>query len=69
MKIERAEDLIYWTYHMLKWDEVKQDPSDRKCVQCGRPMLEVGPVEDARGTMFLGIVCHNCKRVIWVKEA
>jgi len=68
VRIERAGDLIHWTYFMMDWKEVAQAPSDQICVQCGKPMQSVGPVEDARGKKFDGLVCHDCKRLLWVRH-
>ncbi|HME18479.1 MAG TPA: hypothetical protein VKF15_01940 [Nitrososphaerales archaeon] len=69
MRIERAGDLIFWTYHMLDWGKVRQYPSGQRCVQCGSAMVRVGPMEDARGAKYDGLACHRCKRVVWVKSA
>lgn len=68
MKIERSGDLIYWTYHMMDWTKVKQVQSDQRCTECGRPMKDVEPVRDQRGRTYEGLVCHNCKRVLWVRR-
>ena len=68
MKVEKPDELIFWTYHMVNWKEAKQAPSGRKCVQCGGEMMVVGPVEDARGSKYEGLVCHSCKRVIWARN-
>ena len=69
MKVEKGGDLIFWTYHMMKWDEVGQTRSERRCAQCGGPMLVVGPVTDAKGASYEGVVCHSCKRVVWAKTS
>lgn len=68
MKVEKPSDLIFWTYHMVNWTKAKQTPSVQKCVQCGREMMSVGPVEDSIGSKFEGLVCHSCKRVIWARS-
>ncbi len=68
MKIEKAGDLVFWTYHMVDWGKVKQTPSQTRCVQCGGRMMDVEPVEDSAGSRYAGLVCHACKRVLWVKE-
>ena len=67
VKLERAGDLVYWTYHMLDWKALEQSPSDQKCVQCGEQMVTVGPVEDAGGSKYEGLACHSCRRVLWVR--
>lgn len=58
---------MYWTYFMVKWDETRQTPSDQKCVQCGGKMNSVEPVTDSKGSKYEGTVCHNCRRVLWVR--
>ena len=68
MKIERAGDLIYWTYYMIDWGEVRQGSSDRPCMNCGRMMNTVEAVTDGRGSSYDGLVCHNCKTLLWVKK-
>jgi uncharacterized protein with PIN domain len=68
VKIQRAGDLVYWTYHMVDWTKVQQSRSSQKCVQCAGPMMKVEQVEDAKGSRYDGIVCHACKRVIWAKS-
>jgi DNA-directed RNA polymerase subunit RPC12/RpoP len=67
VKVERSGDLIFWTYYMVDWGKVAQIPSDVKCLQCGEPMSNVEPVTDSKGKSYDGLVCHRCKRVIWVK--
>lgn len=68
MKVGSAGDLMYVTYFMVRWDEEKESPSDRACVECGSMMgrLEAHVREgDAR---YEGLVCHNCKRLTWVRK-
>jgi uncharacterized protein with PIN domain len=65
VKIKKGGDLIFWTYYMVDWSSVVQTPSDHRCVQCGGKMMKVGPVEDAKGSKYDGLVCHTCKRVVW----
>jgi len=67
MKIDRSGDLIYWTYHMLDWSRVKQKPSGKMCVECGREMERVEDVTDSKGFKYEGLVCHHCKRVLWMR--
>jgi uncharacterized protein with PIN domain len=69
VKVEKAGDLVFWTYYMLDWGKVEQAQSDQKCVQCGHALARVGPVEDAGGRKYDGLACHTCKRVIWVRSA
>jgi uncharacterized protein with PIN domain len=68
VRIRRAGDLIYWTYFMVDWKGVAQTPSDQVCVQCGKPMLKIGPVEDPKGRKFDGLVCHGCRRLLWARQ-
>jgi uncharacterized protein with PIN domain len=67
VKIENLGDLVYWTYYMIDWKKVDQTPSEQRCVQCGGKMHKVEPVADPKGRSYDGFVCHNCKRVIWVR--
>jgi len=67
VKIERAGDLINWTYFMINWEKVKQTPSDQKCAECGNPMLRAEQAIDSKGKRYDGYVCHTDKRLIWVK--
>ncbi len=68
MRVEKASDLIYWTYYMIKWDKVKQEPSDVRCTECGEPMNKAEPAVDAKGNSYDGYVCHKDKRLVWVKS-
>ncbi len=69
MKIEKAGDLIYWTYFMINWDKVKQSPSDQKCSECGSTMNKTEQAVDSKGQRYDGYVCHTDKRLIWVKAS
>ncbi|MBI3859358.1 MAG: hypothetical protein HY296_03850 [Thaumarchaeota archaeon] len=68
MKIDKAGDLIYWTYYMIDWKKVVQEPSDRRCQQCGKPMQKVEAVTDAKGASYDGYVCHGDKVLVWVRS-
>ena len=59
---------MWLTYHMLKWDEVKQEESDQRCTLCGKPMMKTEMVTDDRGRNYEGFVCHADKQVTWVRE-
>jgi hypothetical protein len=65
--VEKAGDLIFWTYFMIDWHKVKQEPSDMKCTECGQSMNRVEPAIDSKGQKYDGYVCHRDKRVVWVK--
>lgn len=67
MRIEKAGDLIFWTYFMIDWSKVEQSMSDQKCAECGEPMKKAEPAVDAKGQKYDGYVCHRDKRVIWVR--
>ena len=58
---------MFLTYYMVKWDGVKQDPSDQKCTTCGRPLKRTEPVVDQKGESYEGYVCHHDKQVTWLK--
>jgi hypothetical protein len=60
---------LFLTYFMLDWSEVSQSPSATKCVSCGGAMMGVEPVRDKKGKVFEGIVCHNCKTVLWTRKS
>jgi len=68
MEIEDSTALIYYTYFMMNWGEVSQSPSDIKCLSCGGAMMRVEPVRDKKGVVFEGIVCHNCKTLLWNRK-
>jgi uncharacterized protein with PIN domain len=67
MKVERSEDLIYWTYHMIDWRKAVQTPSAQRCVNCENEMSVVEAIVGKGSQRYLGLVCHRCERVIWVK--
>ncbi len=67
MRIEKASDLIFWTYFMIDWTKVKQTPSDQKCTECGGMMNTSEAAVDSDGHRYDGYVCHTDKRLIWVK--
>jgi hypothetical protein len=69
MRVESAGDLIYFTYFMVKWDDVKQERSDVSCTNCGRPMNRAEPAVDSKGQKYDCYVCHTDKQVVWVKTA
>jgi hypothetical protein len=60
---------MWLTYHMVNWDEVKQQASDQKCTECGRSLDRTEAVEDEDGGKFEGYVCHLDKRVTWIRVA
>jgi len=67
MKVEKADDLIFWTYFMIDWNRIQQAPSDQTCSECGTIMYKAEPAIDSKGQKFDCYVCHNDKRVIWLK--
>jgi ribosomal protein S27AE len=67
MKVERAGDLIFWTYYMMDWGKVQQTPSDQTCSECGNVMSKAEQAVDSKGQKFDCYVCHTDKRVIWLK--
>lgn len=58
---------LFLTYHMMKWDRVRQSPSDQRCTECGGVMMKTEEVTDSDGRRFVGYVCHSDKRVIWLR--
>ena len=68
MNIDYSGNLIFYTYYMVDWEKVKQFPSSATCVSCGRKMSVVEPVKDKKGKEYEGRVCHNCKKVYWVRR-
>jgi hypothetical protein len=69
MEIDDAGDLLFQTYYMLGWTGIKQGKSDDACLACGRAMLEVEEVRDKKGLVYTGRVCHECKRVFWIRKS
>ena len=67
MEIDDARDLIYYTYYMVKWSEVKQVQSSEICVSCGNNMYHIETVRDKKGQAYAGTVCHECKRLLWIR--
>jgi len=68
LRIEKAGDLIFWTYYMIDWEKVTQENSTKPCMQCGRMMNAVETVTDSSGLAYDGLVCHGCKRLLWVRR-
>ena len=52
---------------MVKWQEVQQQESGQKCTECGKPLSKTEVVEDEKGQKFEGYVCHDDKRVTWIR--
>ena len=59
---------MFLTYHMVKWNGVKQHDSDQKCQFCGAPLKETEELIDKAGGRYEGYVCHNDKWVTWVRK-
>jgi len=68
MKVKNSSDLMLWTYYMIDWKNVVQILSDQKCNQCGEPMKKGEQAVDQKGNRFDCYVCHNDRRVIWLKS-
>ncbi len=69
MEIEDSTALIFYTYHMIDWGKVSQSPSATQCLSCGGAMMCVEPVRDKKGVVYDGIVCHNCKTLLWTRKS
>lgn len=59
---------LFMTYFMMDWSKVSQEPSETRCLSCGALMMSVEPIEDKRGGIFDGLVCHNCKTILWSRR-
>jgi len=60
---------MYVTYFMVNWKEEKEGPSGQRCTQCGGTM---GRLEASVGNgegVYEGLVCHSCKRLVWVRKS
>jgi uncharacterized protein with PIN domain len=68
MEIDDSSALIHYTYYMMDWVKVSQEPSATKCLSCGGTMMSVEPARDKKGVVFDGIVCHNCKTLLWARR-
>jgi hypothetical protein len=58
---------MFLTYYMVSWGEVKQTPSETKCTDCGRPLNRTEEFIDEKGLKYEGYVCHDDKRVTWIR--
>jgi len=58
---------MFLTYFMVRWEDVKQTPSEQKCTECGSPLSRTEEVVDEKGLKYEGYVCHADKRVTWLK--
>ena len=68
MKVERPEDLIYQTYHMIDWKKEAQTPSVQRCVNCENQMSAVEALVGKDGQRYLGLVSPGePDRSIWIK--
>ncbi len=68
MEIDDSSALIYYTYWMMKWDDLSQEPSGTRCLSCDEMMMRVEPIRDKKGIVFEGLVCHKCKSVLWARK-
>ncbi len=59
---------LFLTYHMMDWKKLSQEPSETSCFSCGGKMMRVEPIKDQKGVVFEGLVCHNCKTVLWSRK-
>ena len=56
---------MFLTYYMVKWEDVKQQESNLKCVLCGKQLMQTELITDQKGTDYEGYVCHSDKQVTW----
>jgi uncharacterized protein with PIN domain len=68
MKVERAGDLMFVTYYMVRWDEELQFSSREACAGCRNQMKRIEAEVGEKGLGYDGLVCHNCKRIVWVRN-
>jgi uncharacterized protein with PIN domain len=68
VKIERAGDLMFVTYFMVDWKGERVSPSLERCTECGNGMESLEAVVDESGMKYEGLVCHNCKRLVWLRK-
>jgi len=66
--IETEISPLFLTYFMVEWSELKQERSATVCMKCGGAMMRVEPIRDKKGVVFEGLVCHNCKTVLWSRK-
>jgi uncharacterized protein with PIN domain len=68
MKIDDSSALMHFTYYMMDWSKLSQEPSSTSCMSCGEKMMSVEPIIDKKGVVFEGLVCHKCKTVLWARS-
>jgi hypothetical protein len=68
LDIDDSSALIFFTYFMMDWAKLGQEPSETACMSCGGKMMRVEPIVDKKGVVFEGLVCHNCKTVLWSRK-
>ncbi len=68
MEIDDSSALMFYTYYMMDWATLSQQPSETRCLSCGQKMMNVEPVKDKKGVVFEGLVCHRCRTVIWARR-
>lgn len=68
MDIDDSSSLIFYTYHLMDWGKLAQQPSSTKCMSCGGPMMTVEDIRDKKGLVYEGLVCHKCKTVLWSRK-
>jgi uncharacterized protein with PIN domain len=68
VKIERAGDLMFVTYFMVNWKKENVSPSLKRCTECGNGMGILEAVVGEGEVEYEGLVCHNCKRLVWLRK-
>lgn len=59
---------MYLTYFMINWRDAEQSRAEEHCMQCSRQMSKLEVLVGKENLIYAGLVCHNCKRVLWVKS-
>ena len=68
MKVEQAGDLMFLTYYMVNWKSEPQSPAGQKCSHCGKAMSRIEAIVGEKRGAYEGLVCHDCKRVTWMRK-
>jgi uncharacterized protein with PIN domain len=68
VKVERVGDLMFVTYYMVDWTQEKETPSGKRCAECGGEMGELEATTRDGRSAYAGLVCHKCKRLLWLRN-
>lgn len=68
MNVEHAGDLMFLTYFMVNWKKEPQTQTSQPCSDCGREMRSIVANVGDGHSEYEGLVCHQCKRVVWMRK-